>query len=194
VTKGKYVDKQKIAPGHYGVPQDEDEIQDLGASIDVIPFAVRDKALDTTEDPPVCVYDATDEVFEDIVERSGEKDSGCMWGPSFLIYERNTGRFYEFFLGSKSARREAGKFGPFLPVSEQQAKAFNMKAQPPKAMTLRSKYIERGKYAWHIPVISQCSTPFDNLPSIELINSEIEKFLNPKEGNVEMAGEGGRDR
>lgn len=194
VTKGKYVDKGKITPGHYGVPEGDDDITDLGESIDILPLAVRDKALDTTEDPPLAVFDAEDEVFQDIVDRAGEKDSGCMFGPSFLVFERNTGKFYEFFCGNKSARMEAGKFSSYLPVSEEQAAQFGIKAQPPQPLTLRAKYIERPRYSWHAPQVTKCSTPFSNLPPIEKIVEEINKFLNPKAAEVEKAEEGGRDR
>lgn len=194
VTKGKYVDKGKISPGHYGVPEGEDDITDLGESIDVLPLAVRDKALDTTEDPPLAVFDADDAVFQDIAKRAGEKDSGCMFGPSFLVFERNTGKFYEFFCGNKSARMEAGKFSSYLPVSDEQAAAFNIKAQPPQPLTLCAKYIERPRYSWHAPKVTKCSTPFTNLPPIERIVDEITKFLNPKASDVEKAEEGGRAR
>ena len=103
VTKGKYVDLGKIKPGHYGVPQGEDEILDLGESIDILPLAVRNKALDTNSDPPVAVYDTNDPLYTEIRERAGEKDSGCMYGPSFLVYERDTGEFYELFLGDRKS-------------------------------------------------------------------------------------------
>lgn len=194
VTKGKYVDSGKITPGHYGVPDGDDEITDLGETIDILPLAVRDKALDTTEDPPLAVFDSEDEIFQDIVDRAGEKDSGCMFGPSFLVFERNTGKFYEFFCGNKSARMEAGKFSSYLPVSEEQAAEFGIEAQPPQPLTLRAKYIKRPRYSWHAPQVTKCSTPFTNLPPIERIVEEINKFLNPKTADVEKAEEGGRDR
>jgi hypothetical protein len=155
VTKGKYVDKGKIAPGHYGVPGAEDEIQDLGESIDVLAFAVRDKALDTTEDPPLAVYDAEDAVYQDIEERAGQK-----------------------------------KFSPFLPISEAQAEQFGVEAQGPQPLTLRAKYIERPRYSWHAPQVTKCSTPFNNLPEIEVIVAEINKFLNPKVDGAEIVEEG----
>ena len=195
ITKGKYVDKGLIKPGHYGVPTGDEEVIDLGEAIDILPFAVRDKALDTTEDPPLSVFDADDPVFEDIADRAGEKDSGCMFGPSFLVFERNTGKFYEFFCGNKSARMEAGNFAAYLPVSEEQAGQFEgLTAQPPQPLTLRAKYIERPRYSWHAPQVTKCSTPFTNLPDMGKIVDEINKFLNPKESDVEKAEEGGRDR
>ena len=94
-TKGKLVDKGKIRGGHYGVLEGDDQVTDLGEAIDILILAARDKALDTTQDPPLAVFDENDDVFADIVERSKGSDSGCMWGPSFLIFERNTATLYE---------------------------------------------------------------------------------------------------
>ena len=189
VTKGKYVDKGLISPGHYGVPLGEDEIEDLGAAIDVLPLAVRDKALDTTHDPPLAVFDTSDPVYQDIEERAGQKDSGCMFGPSFLFLERNTGKFYEFFCGNKSGRMEAGNIGQYLPVSEAQAEKFDVEPHGPLPCTLRAKYIERPRYSWHAPKVGKCSTPITNLPPVERIVEEINKFINPKSDGPELADE-----
>lgn len=187
VTKGKYVDKGKIQPGHYGVPQADEEILDLGKAVDILPLAARIKALDTTPETPIAVYDENDEVFKDIQERSGKSDSGCMWGPSILILERKTGKLYEWFLGNKSAREEAPQLTPFLPISQSQAKDFGVKPKPATPCTLSSRLIERPRYSWHVPVITKCSTPFDKLPDLEYLKAEVEKFVNPKKEAPEMA-------
>jgi hypothetical protein len=189
VGKGKLVDKGLIPPGHYGVPVSEEEVTDLGTSIDVLPLAVRNKALDTTTDPPVAIFDESLDIYQDIKERAGEKDSGCMYGPSFLVFERNTGQFYEFFCGNKSARMEAGNIGQYLPVSDAKAEEFDVEAHGPIPCTLRAKYIERPRYSWHAPQVGKCSTPITNLPSIEKVVEEIEKFINPKVNGPEMADE-----
>ena len=189
VTKGKYVDKGLIAPGHYGVPSGDDEIADLGATIDVLPIAVRNKALDTTADPPLAVFDCSDPVYQEIEERAGQKDSGCMYGPSFLLFERNTGTFYEFFCGNKSARMEAGSIGQYLSVSEAKAEEFGVEAHGPLPCTLRAKYIERPRYSWHAPQVVKCSTPITNLPDDAEVLKEAEKFVNPKPADVEVADE-----
>lgn len=189
VTKGKYVDKGLIAPGHYGVPISDEEIIDLGASIDVLPISVRNKALDTTTDPPMACFDASNEVYQDIEERAGQKDSGCMFGPSFLFFERNTGAFYEFFCGNKSARMEAGNIGQFLPVSVEQSKEFGVDARGPLPCTMRAKYIERPRYSWHAPQVGKCSTPITNLPDNDTIVKEVVKFINPQTDGPELADE-----
>ena len=177
VTKGKYVDMGKIPPGRWGVPQaGGEEIEDLGDQIDVIPFCYRPKALDIS-DPEAIVsnFDAKSEEFQRI--KNAPKNSGCLWGPSFLVLERNTGKLYELFFGNKSGRSEASKLRPFLPT---EANGGN-----PSPATLKIRYKQTKDYGWHVPVITKCSEPFDP-ESVEVtsdkLKEEIQKFLNPQEG------------
>jgi hypothetical protein len=192
ISKGKFVDEEKISPGSYGSPGKDGDVTDLGKVVDIIPLAVRDKALDTNESPPVSSCDKNSEVFQDIVERAGKPNSGCMWGPSVLVFERKTGAFYEWFLGTASGRQEAPNLMPFLPVSEDAAKAFNTEAQPPQPCTLTTNLVKRGNYSWHVPVIAKCSTPFQNLPSLEEINRQVSTFVNPQVSAKEVAETTGR--
>src|SRR5690606_2623910 len=99
----------------------------------------RDKAMDLSGEKPIAVFDPDDPLFQDIVERSDIKDSGCVFGPSFLVYERTTNRFLELFLGNKSGRYEAGKMAAFLPISEAEAAAHGVKPREPQACTLTSE-------------------------------------------------------
>jgi hypothetical protein len=188
VTKGKLVDKGLVKPGHWAIPISDDEAIDLGPEADILVLAVRHKTLDTNEKPPVASYDPDSELFKSIVAHAAEKDSGCMYGPSFLVYERSTNQFLEVFFGNASGRQEAGNLVPYLPVSEEQAKQFGskFKAQGPQAATLKAKYIERPRYAWHAPVVGKCSTPFNEIPTLEETVKQITKFLEQKEDGPEV--------
>ena len=174
ITKGKYVDMQKIPPGHWGIPLKGDDITDLGESVDLLPFAARSKALDVSDkEAIVAVYDVEDPEFQRI--RTAPKNTGCMWGPSFLVLERSTGKLYELFLGNKSGRAEAGKMKPFLPVE----------GRPyPLPCTVNIRYKKGKDYGWHVPVIIKCSEPFDPEKCVppEKVLKEIEKFMHPEEG------------
>ena len=169
ITKGKYVDEGKITPGRWGIPQTGgDEIEDLGDKIDVIPIAFRPKALDVSDkDAIIAVYDTKDPEFQRI--KVAPKNTGCMWGPSFLVIERSTGKLHELFFGNKSGRNEAGKLKPFL-VSN-------------SPVSLGIRYKKLPDYGWHIPVVTKCSEPFD-LDALKVkqdeIAKEIELFLNPE--------------
>lgn len=177
ITKGKYVDTGKIGPGHWGVPlPGGEEIDDLGASIDVIPWAVRPKALDMSDkEAIVTVYDTSDPEFQRI--KNAPKNTGCMWGPSFLVLERSTGKMYELFFGNKSGRNEAGKMKPFLPTKEN--------GGVPKPATLNIRYKKTPEFGWHVPVIVKCSEEFDPAGiqvTPDRVLEEREKFLNPPKG------------
>ena len=60
-------------------------------------------------DAVVTCYDPKSEGFKRISAQSVQKGSSCVYGVSFLVYERSTGRFVEFFCGVKSTRDEAKK-------------------------------------------------------------------------------------
>lgn len=197
-TKGKAVNKRLVQPGSYGVPVSDDEVTDLGDEIDLIPLARRPKAIDLKDQENiVSVYDTHEDEFKRIQAASAEKDSGCMYGPSFLVYERSTGRFYEFFCGTKSARTEAKRIYPYLPLTQAQIDAnsalANQQPHGPRALTLRSKLVEKGTYSWHVPVASPCTTPFTELPPTEEIVKQIDRFLNTKLEGAAVVQDGEAD-
>ena len=193
-TKSKANMKGLIPSGHYGIPDSDEEITDLGQSVDLLPLARRPKAIDMTDmEALVITYDMESEEFKRIAAKSAESDSHCQYGPSFLVYERSTKRFLEFFCGNKSSRIEAKKLFPFLPLSQADidAKAANgngvgdLKPHGPIPVTLKTKVAENRKGTWHVPVVVMCGAPFTRLPSGEVIVREIGKFLTVKDNGVE---------
>ncbi len=187
VTKGKYVDTGKIKPGHYGVPQPGgEEIEDLGPEIDFLPLCVRPKALDMRDkEAIVAVYDMDDPAFKEIKMLSAQSDSNCMWGPSFLVLERSTGKLFEFFMSNKSARNESGNLVKFLPISDEKAKRTGVEPQGPLPCTLKARYAKSGSWGWHVPVVTKCSEPFTNAPDVEFIREEMVKFTSVKDNGVQ---------
>jgi hypothetical protein len=105
-----------------------------------------------------------------------------MYGPSFIVIERSTGKMYELFFSNKSGRNEAGKMKPFL-VSR-------------TPCTLSIRYKKGPDYGWHVPVINKCSEPFapESVPSMDVINAEIDKFKNPGKGGDEKVDEEAADK
>jgi hypothetical protein len=159
-TKGKAINKGLVRPGHYGIPETDEEVIDLGDSIDLVPLTRRPKAIDMTDTDAVIVnYDLESDEFKRIAAQSLEKESHCMCGPSFLVLERSTGRFLEFFCGSKSTRSEAKKVYPFLPlmaadIARQMAAGndvASLEPHGPLPLTLRSRLVEKGTYSRHVP-------------------------------------------
>ena len=195
-TKGKAVNRKLVGPGNYGIPISDDEVTDLSDEIDILPLARRPKAIDLKDtENIVAVYDVNDPEFKRIQSQSSKKESGCMYGPSFLVFERSTGLFLEFFCGTKSARAEAKRIFPYLPLSQAMIDA-NPKlpecTEPHNALpvTLKSRLVEKGTYSWHVPVAVKCSTPFLTLPPAEKIVAEITKFLNAKREGAAVVQDG----
>lgn len=197
-TKGKAIDKGLIKPGHYGIPEQGDEITDLGEQIEVIALARRTKALDLTDtDAPISVYDRKSPEFARIEEASKGKDSHCMVGPSYLLLEQSTGRPVELFCSSKSAQIESNKINPFLPLSQadidrkEKAGLDVSKLEPhgPIPFTLKAQYVEKGSWSWHAPVAVRSSTPFGKVPPIADLIKLITSFLSPKQEGPEVVKE-----
>ena len=193
-TKSKANMKGLIPSGHYGIPESDEEIIDLGPTVDLLPLARRPKAIDMTDMEALTIsYDMESEEFKRIAAKSAESDSHCQYGPSFLVFERSTKRFLEFFCGNKSSRIEAKKLFPFLPLSQADidAKAENgnavgdLKPHGPIPVTLKTKVAENRKGTWHVPVVVMCASPFTTLPADDIIRREITKFLTVKDNGVE---------
>jgi hypothetical protein len=181
-TKGKPIDRKLIGPGHYGIPESADEITELGPSIDLLVLARRPKAVDMSDsDEIITSFDPDSAKFTRIAARSLEKESNCMYGPSFLVIERNNlHRPLEFFCGTKSSRAEAKKIYTFLALSAQQIEARGLKDEKPHgplAMTLTARLVEEGKYSWHVPVANECTTPFTELLADTKIIDDITTFI-----------------
>jgi hypothetical protein len=198
-TRGNAIDEGLIPPGHYGIPESDKKIIDLGSYVDILPLAQRLKAIDWSDKEAIVTnYDCTSDVFKDIAARSEERDSGCNYGVSFLIFERSTGRFLEFFCGSKSTRPIAGDIAVFCPLTQADidrkeaggADVSNMEPHFAEPCTLKVRLARNKRnQTWHVPEPGPCSVPFTNLPDGNSIVSEMQKFLNPAPAEVEVVKE-----
>jgi len=193
-TKGEAIDSGAIAPGHYGVPQNgSDEILDLGNEIDILVVAVRYKAMDVSDRDDVIVsYDKDSDVYKDIKSRSDNREQGCLYGFSFLTYERSTNSFYEMFCCNKSARIFAPTLLPFLPLSAAEAEQSNEEPHGPIPATLGVRYASNSKGKWHVPQVRECKEPFTREPPMDEVIRQVTKFLTPEEEVEEDSR--GRDR
>lgn len=190
----KYVAKGKIVGGNYGIPGSDDEIIDLGSTVDLLPLAVRDKALDTSGEKPIATFDCDSDLFQDIVEKSKIQNSGCLHGASFLVLERNTGRLLEFFLGNASGRYVSEKMDAFLAIDDARAGELGVEPREPIPVTFSSE-LREGKYTYWVPVLNECSTPFDTIPEMDVILKEVERFVTETAEDVpEVVATGSRNR
>jgi hypothetical protein len=164
--------KGEFPTNNYALVQDQ-KYQDLGKEVELWAIAWRPKAIDMSDDDTILTsHDPKDPEFQRIQAKSDEKDSGCMYGPEYLVYVPAVNAFATFFMGSKSSRREA----PAL-----QARLKN-------SAILKSKLIETKKFSWYAPIVTPCSTPLDK-PDPEKLASELEKFNNPPKDDKERVEE-----
>jgi hypothetical protein len=158
----------KVPMASYALVTGKDQYQPLGDAVDVVPVAWRPKAMDVGGEEVISVHDHTDPEFARIQAQSEVKDSGCMFGPEFLLWLPGIKRFVTLFMSSKTARREAPA----------------IRERIGKPTTLGVEYIKTKKFSWHGIVARPCSTPFD-LPTDEAVAEEVEKFMNPPKVDIE---------
>ncbi|MFX1512753.1 MAG: hypothetical protein ACFFCQ_09220 [Promethearchaeota archaeon] len=173
-SKSDAVTEEKIDIAHWGLVLDQD-ITDLGKEVDVILVDWRPKAMDTSGDVPIISHDPESELFEEIIGKSTIRNSGCMFGPEFLVWIPETQQFATYFMSSKTARREAKKMKPLLN----------------KGATLKSQLIDNGRYKWHGPVALPCTNPLTPPETVHLTKQRV-AFQNPPV--QEVAEEDDRDR
>ena len=198
-SKGNAINEGLIPPGTYGIPESDKKIVKLGPQIDVLALAKRLKALDLRDKEAIVAnYDATSDEFKEIAALSEEPDSNCMYGTSFLVFERTTGRFLEFFCGTKSTRPIAGDIAAFMALSQADidrkaasgADVSKMEPHGPQPCTLKVRLAKNKRgHSWHVPDVQPCSVPIQNLPAMDAIVSEMNKFLTAKTGEVETVKE-----
>ena len=158
----------KIPIGQYGLVTGKDDLQVLGAEVEVLVLAGRAKALQIGENI-ITIYDHTDPVFKQIAADSEVKDSGAMFGPEYLFWVPSADTFATFFMSSKTARREAKAVHGLIGY----------------AATLKAQYIKTEKYSWHGPKVVKCTAPTFEVPDAEALKEEVNKFRKPPKSKVE---------
>lgn len=200
--KGKAIDKGLISPGRFGVPHAADDIEDLGKSVDLLIFGRRPKAIDMSDTQNlIIVYDRSDTEFARIEEESASKDSGCMYGTVYLVYERNTQTFYELFFGTKSARKRNDEMSAHMTLTQEKIDRLEedgqnvegLEPRGPLPVTVEAEYIEGGGWSWFAPSPVTCSVPIEG-PSMADIVKECTRFQSEKGTDVVAVEEDSRAR
>lgn len=164
------VKKKEFPMDHFAFITGKNKYDDLGEEFECLVVAMRPKALDTSDpDGIVTCYEPRlvdkkfSGIFADIADRSGDKDSGCMYGPEYLLWIPAKSSFATMFFCNPSLRNESP----------------NIQAKLGKAATVGYQYIDTGKYQYNSPEVKDCTTVFD-LPTQDQVDEVSSKFLNPK--------------
>ena len=196
-TKGKAINKKLVGPGNYGIPESRRGSDRPGRHHrhhSAGPPAEGHRHDRQRGDHRQLRSRRPTSSSGSPRSRSKRKATACT-APASSSYERSTGRFLEFFCGSKSSRSEAKKVYPYLPLSQADIDAKAAKGEDvgdlaphgPLPLTLKSRLVEKGTYSWHVPVVVKCATPFEKLPPMQRIVKEITAFLTVKDNGVERA-------
>lgn len=174
--------KDRLIPaGHWGIPVTPSTVIDLGAEVDIVLAASRDKALLTADGEFQASTDRTSALYQKIRDLAlTDSDSGAMFGTEFLAWIGPQQLFATLFLGSASARRESFAF----------MQAVDKPAQ------VHSRLVGKNpRKRWEVPLIRITEAfPFD-LPTEESISAAWTKFTKPDtEAEVAPETAGGRVR
>lgn len=168
----------KIPIAHFGIVPNKDTIEDIGERFDCAVLAWRPRAIRIDGDAIDNYYDAKSPEFIKVQEEAEVQDSGCMYGPEFLLYVPSKQKFVLFHMNNKTSRRVAPQ----------------LLGQLGKAATIKSRLIKTDRYTWHGPEVLACSTPLSPLPTAEEVLSQLDKFNNPESSTAEAAEPESRER
>ena len=168
------VKQSKFPMAHWGYVADKENPIDLGGQFDCLVLALRGCAARLTSDPVITVYDVNHPEYAKIRDESEIQDSGCVYGPEFLIYIPAIEQYATYHMNNATARRESPK----------------MKALLGKAATVKAKFIEGKKHSWHGPDVLPCSTLLNPPEEAKLLET-VKKFVNPEVKVVESAPDTG---
>lgn len=174
------VKEKKFNMGEFGLVRSGDQVPEkLSDVFDAVILGWRPKAMSVQGVDVKAAFNPKSALFMDIQKKSADPNSGCFFGPEFLIYIPQIKTFACFLFGSITARGEAAS------VVARMGQAVTFK------VTLRKN---KKNQTWYGPVAVPCLTPFD-MPEPSVIQMQLQGFNNPPEEQLEPAAPGmERDR
>lgn len=188
------VKEGKIAMGVHAIVYTKDKYEELGKEVPFLSMSWRTKALRIPGGGanPISYFNRMSDEFKRVMLDSQGENSGCLFGPEFLIWLPTPGCFATYFFGTKTLRRAAPALVNVMKIGEENGKA---KYGPRPALS-KINFIKTAKYSWHGAIITPYSTPLP--PPTEdyeqTVADVVKRFLNPKESQVEVAEPAASDR
>lgn len=195
-----------------------DMFDDLTNSFDAIVFARRAKAVRMGPAGIFSFYDPKHPEFNKIIDESETRDSGCFYGPEFLLWVKSLKSWCTLLCASKTARRGSVDINTIITKfdkSRQLKKAWQAlhdakvphsdpkwqdllaegvrPGEEPKIYnpfaTFKSSLKRKANYSWYGMDVTSCSTPFGVSPPGDEIQEQVNRFNNPPKQEVETAEE-----
>lgn len=156
---------------HYGLVIQKDQFEDLGPEVEVLPVSWRPKAMRIpTNANPISYFNPKDEDFLKVQKDSEQPNSGCMFGPEFLLWIPSMKRFATYFMSSKTSRRQAPELRSLMG----------------QGALLGVQLIETSQYSWHGPTVRRAVGEFTELPTMEEVKKQVDTFNNPEESSIDF--------
>lgn len=164
-----------VKTNNFGLIVSDDDYQDCGKTVDAMVLSWRQKALSSKEG--LSYYDHKSEEFIEVQERADiEQNSGCMYGPEYLLYIPELDALATFFFGSKSLRYEVKKIHKLYDAGA--------------PVTFFGKKIEtKGGDVYYSASVRACASPIAPPEDMERIHKEVKKFNNPTSSSTPVAAE-----
>lgn len=174
-SNSEEVKEGKINVATYGTIKGKDPVKPLAKEVLIVPIGWRAKAVDTRSyEKPVAFHKPDSEMFKAIrLKADTVEDSGCMYGPEYLVWLPDEKTFATYLMGTKTARNTAPAVKALLPRPGGSLRVGLLGAQ----------YIKNDKYSWHGPTI-KLSDQVVEFPAPEDILNELTAFLNPTDSVI----------
>lgn len=170
------VKEGKFPIGHFALVTGK-SMDDLTAEFNAVVLSWRPKAMQFQPEV-ISYYDPNNDDFKKVQERADNvPQSGCGYGPEYLLYLPDFDKFATFFCANITARNEAPNIHTFMH----------------KACTFCTELIKSKKYSWHGPRVKKCDQEI-KLPAQEMLLEQINKFNNPPVTEVEIVSAETRER
>lgn len=183
------VSEGKVPSGKLILQEGQAKFKVLGEEVEVLTIAFHARAMDTSGGTPISYYKQPSPEFQRIVQESGVRDSGCFYGPEFLVWIPSENKFALFMCGSITARKEAPAILQIM-NEDQPADTY-----VPKPMRLLVRLVrdEAKKRSWHSFSVAPMSTPLPPLSDYfkENFQEVLNNFQNPVDSKVEKAAPAG---
>ena len=162
----------KIQAGRFCLMLSKDNVVDLGTQFVGLYVSVRPKAMQFKPEVKSC-YNPRDPLFQELKVKAEQGGNNCAWGPEFLVWLPEVEKFASYFLGNASGRNEGGNL-----VGPLQQQGFFAASQIATTM-------KNGKGRWFGPRTEPYTLPLANVPTPEILKSELEKFASPPDSEKE---------
>lgn len=171
---------RKALQGNFAVVVSKTDVRDIGEQFIGIALVSRVKAITYESTPPLSYFKPGTPGFDDVKAKALENVKNYAVGYEYLIWMPDLNMFATYHLGTQTSRPETKNLMPLLG----------------KLAKFKSEAVKGKKGSFYVPRIGASNDPVAALPPQEMVDFEVQRFMNPKDSEVEEVteSEGASDR